>query len=92
MIGYMGHTGYSTTENVNNIEVTHLHWGLELVFDEEQKESDNEISDRCLSADLFSGKTHAGSAESRGNKRVDPHYKNPGILISKNFICYFVIF
>ncbi len=39
----MGHTGYSTTENVNNIEVTHLHWGLELIFDEEQKESDNEI-------------------------------------------------
>lgn len=40
---YMGHTGYSTTENVNNIEVTHLHWGLELIFDESQKESDNEI-------------------------------------------------
>lgn len=39
----MGHTGYSTKENVNNIEVTHLHWGLELVFDESQKESDNEI-------------------------------------------------
>lgn len=43
VIGYMGHTGYSATENVNNIEVTHLHWGLELVFDEAQKESDNEI-------------------------------------------------
>lgn len=43
VIGYMGHTGYSTKENVNNIEVTHLHWGLELVFKEEQKESDNEI-------------------------------------------------
>lgn len=43
VIGYMGHTGYSTEENVNNIEVTHLHWGLELVFDETQKESDNEI-------------------------------------------------
>lgn len=43
VIGYMGHTGYSTEENVNNIEVTHLHWGLELVFDESQKESDNEI-------------------------------------------------
>ena len=43
VIGYMGHTGYSTKENVNNIEVTHLHWGLELVFDEAQKESDNEI-------------------------------------------------
>lgn len=39
----MGHTGYSTEENVNNIEVTHLHWGLQLIFDESQKESDNEI-------------------------------------------------
>lgn len=43
VIGYMGHTGYSTKENVNNIEATHLHWGLELVFREEQKESDHEI-------------------------------------------------
>ncbi len=43
VIGYMGHTGYSTKENVNNIEITHLHWGLELIFDESQKESDNEI-------------------------------------------------
>ena len=43
VIGYLGRTGYSTTENVNNIEVTHLHWGLELIFNEAQKESDNEI-------------------------------------------------
>ena len=43
VIGYMGHTGYSTKENVNNIEVTHLHWGLELIFDESQKDSNNEI-------------------------------------------------
>lgn len=43
VIGYMGHTGYSAKENVNNIEVTHLHWGLELIFDESQKESDHEI-------------------------------------------------
>ena len=43
VIGYMGHTGYSTKENVNNIKVTHLHWGMELIFDESQKESDNEI-------------------------------------------------
>ena len=28
---------------MNNIEVTHLHWGLELIFDESQKESNNEI-------------------------------------------------
>lgn len=43
VIGYMGHTGYSTTENVNNIEVTHLHWGLELIFDEERRANGNEI-------------------------------------------------
>ncbi len=43
VIGYMGHTGYSTKENVNNIEVTHLHWGLELVFDEARREQGYEI-------------------------------------------------
>ncbi len=43
VIGYMGRTGYSREENVNNIETTHLHWGLELIFDESQKDSANEI-------------------------------------------------
>lgn len=40
VIGYMGRTGYSRTENVNNIEVTHLHFGMQLIFDESQKETD----------------------------------------------------
>ena len=43
VIGYVGRTGYSTKENVNNIKVSHLHFGLELIFDESQKESVNEI-------------------------------------------------
>ncbi len=43
VIGYMGHTGYSTKENVNNIEVTHLHWGLELIFDEQRRADGYEI-------------------------------------------------
>lgn len=43
MIGYMGHTGYSDTENVNNIETVHLHVGLQLIFDESQKDGNNEI-------------------------------------------------
>lgn len=47
VIGYVGRTGYSTTENVNNIEVSHLHFGLQLIFDESQKESDNEIWVDC---------------------------------------------
>ena len=43
IIGFMGRTGYSDKENTNNIEVVHLHFGIELVFDESQKESDHEI-------------------------------------------------
>lgn len=47
VIGYMGHTGYSTTEDVNNIEETHLHFGMQLIFDESQKDGDNEIWIDC---------------------------------------------
>lgn len=43
VIGYMGRTGYSATENVNNIDVTHLHWGLELIFDEERRSQGYEV-------------------------------------------------
>ncbi len=43
VIGFMGRTGYSTHENVNNIETVHLHFGLELIFDESQKECNSEI-------------------------------------------------
>lgn len=43
VIGYMGHTGYSTTENVNNIDEVHLHFGIQLIFDESQKEGNSEI-------------------------------------------------
>lgn len=43
LIGFMGRTGYSDRENVNNIETVHLHFGMELVFDESQKECDAEI-------------------------------------------------
>ena len=43
LIGYMGRTGYSDTENVDNIEIVHLHFGMQLIFDESQKECDSEI-------------------------------------------------
>ncbi len=43
VIGYMGMTGYSTKENVNGMNVPHLHFGLQLVFDESQKEGTNQI-------------------------------------------------
>lgn len=43
IIGFMGRTGYSDKENTNNIETVHLHFGMQLVFDESQKECNSEI-------------------------------------------------
>lgn len=43
VIGYLGMTGYSPKENVNNINIPHLHFGLQLIFDESQKDGPNQI-------------------------------------------------
>ena len=43
VIGFMGRTGYSDKENTNNIETVHLHFGMQLIFDESQKECNSEI-------------------------------------------------
>lgn len=43
VIGYIGRTGYSATENVNNIDEYHLHFGLQLIFDESQRDGNNQI-------------------------------------------------
>lgn len=53
VIGYLGHTGYSTKENVNNIDIPHLHFGLQLIFDESQKEGNNEIWVSCYELARF---------------------------------------
>jgi murein DD-endopeptidase MepM/ murein hydrolase activator NlpD len=43
VIGFLGNTGYSTKENVSNIKTPHLHFGLQIIFDESQKEGNGEI-------------------------------------------------
>ncbi len=43
VIGYLGMTGYSKKENTNNINVPHLHYGLQLIFDPSQKDGYNQI-------------------------------------------------
>lgn len=43
VIGYLGMTGYSRRENVNNISVPHLHVGMQLIFDPSQKDGWNQI-------------------------------------------------
>lgn len=47
VIGYIGRTGYSKEENVNNIDEYHLHFGLQLIFDESQRDGNNEIWVSC---------------------------------------------
>ncbi len=43
VIGYLGMTGYSEEENVNGMKVPHLHLGMQLIFNEVQKEGTNQI-------------------------------------------------
>lgn len=68
VIGYMGHTGYSAKENVNNIETVHLHFGLELVFDESQKESNNEIWINCFELTKFLSRNRSEVYKVEGTK------------------------
>ena len=69
VIGYMGHTGYSSTENVNHIETVHLHWGLQLIFDESQKDGNNEIWIDCYQLTRF-------LAQNRSETCKDPETKD----------------
>ncbi len=43
LIGYLGMTGYSVKENVNGMTKPHLHFGLQIIFDESQKDGTNQI-------------------------------------------------
>lgn len=73
LLGFMGRTGYSDKENVNNIETVHLHFGMQLVFDESQKECNSEIwIDVYNIVRLLSG--HRSSLRRNGNdwQRVYP--------------------
>ena len=47
VIGYLGRTGYSSKENTNNIDTPHLHFGIQIIFDESQKEGNGEIWIDC---------------------------------------------
>lgn len=43
VIGYLGMTGYSAKEDTNNIDTPHLHFGVQLIFDQSQKDGWNQI-------------------------------------------------
>lgn len=81
VIGYMGHTGYSTEENVNNIDETHLHWGLQLIFDESQKEGNNEIWVDCYALTRFLSQNRSESWKEEETKEYHRTYemKDPAV-------------
>lgn len=81
VIGYMGHTGYSTRENTNNIETVHLHWGLQLIFDESQKEGNNEIWVDCYALTRFLYKNRSLTEKNQETKEWLRHFqmKDPAV-------------
>ena len=73
VIGYLGRTGYSRKENVNNIDTPHLHFGLQLIFDEKQKEGNNEIWIDCYELIQFLYQNRCQTqkiSEEKGSERI----------------------
>ncbi len=89
VIGYLGRTGYSSSENANNIRTPHLHFGMQLVFDESQKESNSEIWIDCYDIIQFLYRNRCATVKDEETKEyhrvyqmLDPvweYYKNHSI-------------
>lgn len=83
VIGYMGHTGYSDKENVNNIDIIHLHFGLQLIFDESQKDGNGEIWVSCYELVRFLSQNRCETVKDESTKEwhrvhtiIDPAVEN----------------
>jgi len=72
VIGYLGRTGYSATENTNNIDAPHLHFGLQLIFDESQKEGNGEIWIDCYQLTKF---LYKNRSETLKNQETKDYYR-----------------
>lgn len=68
VIGYLGRTGYSAKENTNNIDEPHLHFGLQLIFDESQKDGSNQIWLDCYELVRFLSMNRSLTAKVEGTK------------------------
>jgi len=74
VIGYLGRTGYSNTENTNGIETAHLHFGIQLIFDESQKEGNNEIWIDIYSLTKFLYKNRVETVKNQETKEYSRIY------------------
>lgn len=81
VIGYLGRTGYSHTENTNNIDDPHLHFGMQLIFDESQKEGNNEIWINCYEISKFLAMNRSETIKNQETKEYYRVYqmKDPAI-------------
>lgn len=81
VIGYLGRTGYSATENTNNIDTPHLHFGLQLIFDESQKEGNNEIWVDCYNLTRFLYKNRSETIKNQATKEYSRvfGFKDPAV-------------
>lgn len=81
VIGYLGRTGYSQTENTNNIDDPHLHFGMQLIFDESQKEGNNEIWINCYEIVKFLSMNRSETVKNQETKEYYRVYqmKDPAI-------------
>jgi murein DD-endopeptidase MepM/ murein hydrolase activator NlpD len=68
VIGYLGMTGYSAKENVNNIKTPHLHFGIQLIFDPSQKDGYNQIWIDCYELTKFLSQNRMGVIVSTNGK------------------------
>lgn len=83
VIGYLGRTGYSATENTNNIEQPHLHFGLQLIFDESQKEGNGEIWISCYELIKFLSMNRSETWKNLETKEYNRIYqmKDPAVCM-----------
>lgn len=81
VVGYLGRTGYSATENTNNIDESHLHFGIQLIFDESQKEGNNEIWIDCYEIIKFLSVNRSETVKVDGTKEWSRIYqmKDPAV-------------
>lgn len=77
VIGYLGMTGYSTKEDTNNINVPHLHVGLQIIFDTSQKDGVNQIWLDMYELTNFLAKNRAEVAY---DKETKEHYSKNSII------------
>ncbi len=85
VIGYLGRTGYSRTENTNNIDEAHLHFGIQLIFDESQKEGNNEIWVNCYELIRFLSISRSETLKDQETKEYDRIYQMKDPDIPENF-------